>query len=313
MVRGHATAAQNRASVAQGPPGPTTRVPTVTLHMAVAGPVQYPPHPAGERSRSRGDAGRAVSDDDDELEDDAYYPVSTPPPRANFLVKVNIRMTLEMLREHGLALYANYCTDSGVPFDPPSHMAVDYDVFFSSAEGAVQKDMPLLTAASAGGCMLRTQLQLAGQKPPMQLVMVPGRLWAQRHTLERDERARRRALHDHREAVMNRARVLATVSSKKAFATARNRARHTVLVEDIESALFTAFVALNDAALESQRVAARLARQRQEWEATARHRDEAAQALLAAKRRFLAGSANAASIDERAVAQSELATWGEPL
>jgi len=288
MVRGHATAAQNRASLAQGPPASTFKVPTATLHIAISGTTTYAPDPV------------PASADDAEADATVLYPTSSPAPRASFPVKLDVRMTLETLREMGLQLYAAHCTDSGVTFAPPSHLPADYDVFYATPDGGVAYERPLLVSEAAGGGTLRAQVLNSGPRPPLHLVMVPGRLWTQRHALERDETAGRRALHAHHEAVQQRARAFAAVSIRRAQQMAKNRARHMAHVEEIEAALFGALAGANAAALAMQRVASRLADARLEWDLTVKSRERDAAALEAEKRRFFAGSCNAAAVAHEA-------------
>ena len=293
MTRGSATAAKNRASLAQGPPSSNFKVPTATLHVAIVGPTTY--------ADSARDGGSSSDHDDDGAESLAHlYPVSTPAPRATFPVKLDVRITLEGLREMGLQLYASHCTDSGVTFDPPSHLPGDYDIFYATPEGAVAPERPLLVSEALGGGTLRVQVINSGPRPPLHMLMVPGRLWTQRHRLEREEAVRRRALHAHCEAVQQRCRVLAGVASKRAQQAAKNRQRHMSLVEEIEGALFGALAAANTAALQMQRVANRLAEAERQWEVTLGRRAADAAALEAEKRRFFAGSCNAAQVANRA-------------
>ena len=288
MARGSGTAAQNRASLAQGPPASTFKVPTATLHVAITGPTIYAPDPP------RDAAGQG------EEETAHLYPTATPAPRATFPLKIDVRMTLESLRAMGLQLYAAHCTDSGVPFDPPSHLPADYDIFYASAEGSVAHDRPLLAGEGSGGGTLRAQVLNSGPRPPLHLLMVPGRLWTQRHALERDEIAGRRALQAHHDTIQQRVRALAAVSIRRAQQTARNRMRHMGLVEEVEAALFGALAGANRAALAMQRVASRLADAQQNWDATVATRERDAAALEAEKRRFFAGSCNAAAVASEA-------------
>lgn len=224
---------------------------------------------------------------------------------AVFPFRVDVRMTVESLLQAAFAQYANHCRDGGIPFDPPSSRADDYDLRVCTADGIVNPTDAVFAPQSISGATLKQQLTALGLASPVSLAMVPGALWAQRHALERTETLRREALRAHRDSLMQRAKALASMSQQRAALDAKLRARHMNMVNDLESVIFAAFAHRNNDLLRAQSCMLQLEGSRAAWDAAAERVARDAAALEATKRKFFAHCANAARVDTGAATMGE--------
>lgn len=160
---------------------------------------------------------------------------------ATFPVKIDYKMTTEILREVALQLFHTFCRDSGIPFNPPSQRPVDYTLLPCFEDGQIDATFQPLQLAAHGGGTLRDQM--AHLPTPCYVSMVIGQQWLDRDAMLRDEEQTRSAISKKRDETISSMEYFYDVSKERALDLAQQRERQEVIVSKAENVMCYLFVA----------------------------------------------------------------------
>lgn len=167
-------------------------------------------------------------------------------PKTCIPLRVDLRMTVETLREQAKAQYQIWCQDEGIAYNPPSNLSADYDVYqcqnesgerLDSSVGDDRRREPWLEA-SRGGTTIREAL--SHLFPPVYVTMVIGKRWSERNDLVQLEAEARRKRNEQRHHFMEELKHLSDVSRDKHRSLQLFRERQAGVVSRVEEALLTA-------------------------------------------------------------------------
>lgn len=168
--------------------------------------------------------------------------VSCCGPQGVFPIKVDSKMTVELLRDVAWQLYTAFCLDEGIVFKPPSLFPHDYDVHPCFADGARDESQSALRPAALGGGIIREFL--ATQLSPAFVTMEIGQLWLERDSLFQAEAAARAQLVEGRLTFVEEASFFADISLEKRRDAQLFRERQASMGSKVEDALLYAYVEL---------------------------------------------------------------------
>lgn len=158
-----------------------------------------------------------------------------------FPVKIDFKMSAEILREHAFSLFQTFCRDNGVPFKPPSLRAVDYTLAPSFEDGQLDSAFGPLVLAQHGGATIRDQM--LHLPSPCYASMVIGEQWLERDAVFQEEDGIRQAVIEKRIDVLETMEYFFDISKERALDLQLQRERQETQVQKMEDLLCYMYVA----------------------------------------------------------------------
>jgi hypothetical protein len=190
--------------------------------------------------------------------------------KTTLTVRLDFRMTVEVLKETILGMFHVYCRDEGVRFSPPSTNPWDYDVFpcnedgSSFAPGSVGARIGALRLAKHGGDTVRNQVLNLPQ--PATAKFAIGVQWTERDAMLQSESTHRQLIEERRAVMLSSMQTVEAISFERALEIQHFRERHEISSSKLEDLLAYAFVAFHEYELQVEREKALLIRFCELWE-----------------------------------------------